>query len=91
MFSQPTSGNSIRGMPLRIRVRSPAVADELYSFLEELGADVRKQGTTVILVRRHPPVFGEPPEQDRMELEFVLRVWASQRARPADFEIVEAA
>ncbi|HYY33431.1 MAG TPA: hypothetical protein VE693_07590 [Gaiellaceae bacterium] len=78
-------------MPLRIRVRSGAVADELCSFLDELGADVRKEGTTVVLVRRHPPIFGEPPEQDRMELEFVLRVWASQRARPADFEIDEAA
>jgi hypothetical protein len=91
VFSQPGNGNAIPGMPLRIRVTNAAVANELSSFLQELGADVRKEGTTVVLVRRHPAVFGEPPEQDRMELEFVLRVWASQRPRPTDFQIDEAA
>jgi hypothetical protein len=78
-------------MPLRIRVTNPAVADELTAFLSDLGGDARAEGASVIFTRQHPPAPGEPPEQDRMELEFLVRVWASQRSRPAEFEVDQAA
>lgn len=78
-------------MPLRIRVTDSAVADELARFLNGLGADARTEGASVIVTRQHPPQPGEPPEQDRMELEFLVRVWASQRSRPAVFEVDQAA
>lgn len=76
-------------MSLRIRISGSARADDLLTFLRGLGADARQEGETVTVIRRHPVVAGEPPHQDRMELEFVLRAWAS--ARPGtNFEVEEA-
>ena len=77
-------------MPLRIRISDSARADDLLTFLHSLGADARREGKTVTVTRRHPVVAGEPPGQDRMELEFVLRAWASGRPG-TDFEVEEAA
>ena len=39
--------------------------------------------------RRHPLVPGEPANQDRVELEFLLRTWASTRSC-TEFEVEEA-
>jgi hypothetical protein len=65
-------------------------ADDLLEYLRRLGADARREGNTVTVNRQHPVVAGEPPSQDRMELEFVLRTWA--RDHPgADLEVEEAA
>jgi hypothetical protein len=77
-------------MPLRIRVNSAALADELFAYLRQLGADASLEGETVTVTRRHPRIAGEPPDQDRMELEFILRTWASTRA-DSTFEVEEAA
>jgi hypothetical protein len=78
-------------MPLRIRVTGSAVADDLLAFLRQLGADAHKEGTTVYVNRRHHRTPAEPPEQDRTELEFVVRVWASQRRGRTEFKVEEAA
>jgi hypothetical protein len=76
-------------MPLRIRISGSARVDDLLNFLRSLGADARQEGETVKVIRRHPVVPGEPPHQDRVELEFVLRAWAG--ARPGtNFEVEEA-
>jgi hypothetical protein len=77
-------------MPLRIRVNSAARADELLAYLRRLGADASREGVTVIVTRRHPRIAGEPPDQDRMELEFILRTWTSTRP-DSTFEVEEAA
>ena len=78
-------------MPLRIRVTGSAVADDLVAFLRELGAEARKEGANVYVTRTHRRASAEPPEQDRMELEFVVRVWASQRRGHTAFKVEEAA
>jgi hypothetical protein len=78
-------------MPLRIRVIDSAVAEDLAAFLNALGADAQTEGASVIFTRQHPRAPDEPPEQDRMELEFLVRVWASQRSRPAEFAVDQAA
>jgi hypothetical protein len=66
-------------MPLRIRVETRWV-DELLSYLRSLGADVRKERHDAIVVRRtHRTLPGEPLTQDQVELEFVVRGWASDR------------
>jgi hypothetical protein len=77
-------------MPLRIRVSGPARADDLLAYLRSLGADARREGEFITVIRRHRVLAGEPPFQDRMELEFVLRTWANQRPGAA-FEVEEAA
>ena len=78
-------------VPLRIKVSSPARAADLLAFLRGLGADVRRDAATALTVtRRHDVVPGEPAHQDRLELEFVLQVWA-QENRGARYEIEEAA
>ena len=77
-------------MPLRIRVNSATRADELFAYLRRLGADASREGETVTVTRRHPRIAGEPPDQDRMELEFILRTWASTRP-DSTFEVEEAA
>jgi hypothetical protein len=77
-------------MPLRIRVTDSSRADELLAYLRSLGADARREGEGVTVLRRHPVMAGEPPSQDRLELEFVVRAWA--RDHPGtDFEVEEAA
>jgi hypothetical protein len=78
-------------MPLRIRVTGSAIADDLLAFLRQLGADAHKEGASVYVTRRHDRASAEPPEQDRMELEFVVRVWASQRRGHTAFKVEEAA
>jgi hypothetical protein len=78
-------------MPLRIRVTGSAVADDLVAFLRQLGADARKEGASVYVTRRHRRAPAEPPDHDRMELEFVVRVWASERRRHTAFKVEEAA
>jgi hypothetical protein len=80
----------MQSMPLRIRVSDSRCADELLAYLRNLGADVRREGECVTVRRRHPVVAGEPPTQDRMELEFIVRVWAAERPGTA-FEVEEAA
>jgi hypothetical protein len=76
-------------MPLRIRVPISHV-DELLRFLRGVGADARPEGEAVTVVRAHPVVPGEHPDQDRIELEFVVNAWA--REHPGlPFEIEEAA
>jgi hypothetical protein len=77
-------------MPLRIRVCGSARADDLLAYLRSIGADARREGDAIAVTRRHPVVAGEPPRQDRMELEFVLRTWALG-CPGAAFEIEEAA
>jgi hypothetical protein len=81
---------SVNGMPLRIRVRGSARAVDLLTYLRSVGADARREGDAITVRRRHPVIEGEPPMQDRMELEFVLREWATHRPGAA-FEIEEAA
>jgi hypothetical protein len=80
----------MHSMPLRIRVSNSRCADELLAYLRSLGADVRRDRDSVTVRRRHPVVPGEPPVQDRIELEFIIRVWAAQRPGTA-FEVEEAA
>jgi hypothetical protein len=80
----------MHSMPLRIRVSNSRGVDELLAYLRSLGADVRRDGDGVTVRRRHQVVSGEPPTQDRMELEFIVRVWATQRPGTA-FEVEEAA
>jgi hypothetical protein len=77
-------------MPLRIRVSGCTRADELLAYLRSLGADAAREGQAVVVTRRHPRLAGEPPDQDRMELEFVVRMWATTRP-DAEFEVEEAA
>jgi hypothetical protein len=77
-------------LPLRIRVSSPARADDLLAYLRGLGADASREGDAIAVRRRHPVLAGEPPFQDRMELEFVLRIWANQQPG-IDFDIEDAA
>ena len=77
-------------MPLRIRVQRDA-ADELLTFLRGLGADaVKEDATTLAVDLHHTPDPGEPPDQDEIELEFVVRAWAAGR-RGLDYEIERAA
>ena len=77
-------------VPLRIRVSESARVDELLTYLRGLGADARREDDAITVRRRHRVLEGEPPTQDRMELEFVLRVWATERPGTA-FEVEEAA
>ena len=77
-------------MPLRIRVTGSARADDLLAYLRSIGADARREGDAITVRRRHRVVEGEPPTQDRVELEFVLRAWATRRPGAA-FEVEEAA
>jgi hypothetical protein len=77
-------------MPLRIRVSDPVCAEELFGYLRHLGADARREGEAITVWRRHPVVAGEPPTQDRIELEFILRGWANGRPG-AVYEVEEAA
>jgi hypothetical protein len=66
-------------MPLRITV-DPAASDDLLAYLQRLGADAKKFRRNVIIVhRRHRRLDGEPPHQDKTELEFVVRGWAQSR------------
>jgi hypothetical protein len=78
-------------VPLRIKISSPARATDLLAFLRGLGADAKRESErTIVIMRRHAVVPGEPPYQDRLELEFVLRAWA--RDYPdARFEVEEPA
>jgi hypothetical protein len=80
----------MHSMPLRIRVSNSRRADELFTYLRNLGADVRRDGAAMTVTRHHPVVPGEPRIQDRMELEFIVRVWAAKRPGTA-FEVEEAA
>jgi hypothetical protein len=82
--------NRREAMPLRIRVIGQPRAGDLLAYLRSMGADARQEGNVVTVSRRHPVVEGEPPFQDRMELEFVLRAWANQWPG-ARFEVEEAA
>lgn len=78
-------------MPLRITISSATRATELLDHLRHLGVDAHRESVNVLRVtRRHPPIHGEPGFQDRIEMEFLLRAWASERP-DADFEIEEAA
>jgi hypothetical protein len=78
-------------VPLRITVSSAARAAELLAFLRGLGADVRRESDNALTIaRRHAVVPGEPSYQDRVEIEFVVRVWARQRP-DAQYEVEEAA
>jgi hypothetical protein len=78
-------------MPLRIRLPNSAFADDLFDFLLQVGADVRRVGHVVYVIRRHPVVAGEPPDQDRVELEFVTRLWSERTGADPEFEVEEAA
>ena len=80
----------MNAMPLRIRVSVSARADELLAYLRGLGADARREGDAITIRRRHPVLEGEPATQDRTELEFILRAWATQRPGTV-FEVEEAA
>jgi hypothetical protein len=76
-------------VPLRVTIERGSV-DELLAFLRGLGADVKREdGNALILRPTHQPVAGEPPDQDEIELDFILRVWA--RRRSVDYEIQSAA
>jgi hypothetical protein len=77
-------------MPLRVRLIGSTRSEELLSFLRGIGADARREGEAIMVTRRHVPVRGEPRQQDRIELEFVIRAWASDRPE-IEFEIDEAA
>ena len=78
-------------MPLRIKLSSSARATDLLAFLQGLGVDVHRDTATAITVRRrHAVVPGEPPTQDRTEIEFVVRAWASDHP-DAQYEVEEAA
>jgi hypothetical protein len=77
-------------MPLRIRIHGSARADDLLAYLRSLGADARREGDAIAVRRRHPVIVGEPPFQDLMELEFVLRAWVTDRPGTA-FDSEEAA
>jgi hypothetical protein len=77
-------------MPLRVRLTGSARVEELLSFLRSIGADARKEGEAIMVTRRHGPVRDKPRQQDRIELEFVIRAWASDRPE-IEFEIDEAA
>lgn len=76
-------------MPLRIRVEARWV-DELLSYLRSLGADVRKERDAIVVRRTHRALPGEPLTQDQIELEFVVRGWASDRPG-VTYEIERAA
>jgi hypothetical protein len=92
VFPLPGDGKikNVNGMPLRIRVRGAARADDLLAYLRSLGADARREGNAITVRRRHRLLEGEPPTQDRVELEFILREWASRQPGTA-FEVEEAA
>jgi len=78
-------------MPLRIKLASAGRATDLLGFLRRLGADAHRETATAITVtRRHEVVPGEPPTQDRTEMEFVVRAWASGHP-DAEYEVEEAA
>jgi hypothetical protein len=78
-------------MPLRIKLSNAARATDLLAFLRRLGADAERDTATAITVRRrHAVVPGEPPTQDRTEIEFVVRAWASNHP-DARYEVEEAA
>jgi hypothetical protein len=80
----------MNGVPLRIRVSGSSRADDLLAYLRSLGADASREGDAIRIRRRHPVLEGEPAGQDRMELEFILRAWATQRPGTV-FEVEEAA
>lgn len=77
-------------MLLGIRVSGSARADELCAYLVALGADARQEGETIVVRPREAPLPGEPENQNRVELDFVLRAWAHTR-QGIGYEIVEAA
>lgn len=78
-------------VPLRIKVSSAARAADLLVYPRALGADARREGASSIKVmRRHAVVPGEPSYQDRIEIEFILRAWASGHA-DTRYEVEEAA
>ena len=75
-------------MPLRVTIERGSV-DELLGFLRGLGADVKREDENALIVRpTHRPVADEPPDQDEIELDFILRVWA--RRRSVEYEIRSA-
>jgi hypothetical protein len=92
VFSLAQDGkiDSMNGMPLRIRVSGSARADDLLAYLRSVGADARREGDVITVRRRHRVLEGESPMQDRMELEFVLREWATHQPGTT-FEVEEAA
>jgi hypothetical protein len=78
-------------VPLRIKVSNAVRAAELLAYLRGLGADASRESERAITVtRQHALVPGEPWYQDRVEIEFVLRVWASHHP-DARYEVEEAA
>jgi hypothetical protein len=78
-------------MSLRIKLSSAVRTADLLAFLRRLGADAQPETPTAITVRRrHAVVPGEPLSQDRTEMEFVVRVWASDHP-DAQYEVEEAA
>jgi hypothetical protein len=92
MFLRPGQRGKIKletAMPLRVRVESRWL-DELLSYLRSLGADVRKERDAIIVRRTHRALLGEPLTQDQIELEFVVRGWASDRPG-VTYEIERAA
>ena len=76
-------------MPLRIRVDAKW-RDELLWYLRSLGADVRRESDAIVVRRTHRALPGEPLTQDQIELEFVVRGWASGRP-DVTYEIERAA
>ena len=80
----------VNGMPLRIRIRGSARAEDLLAYLRSIGADAHREGDAITVRRRHRVLEGEPPTQDRVELEFILRAWAMRQPGTA-FEVEEAA
>jgi hypothetical protein len=75
-------------VPLRVTIERGSV-NELLEFLRGLGAEVeREEGNALIVRRNHPLVAGEPPDQDEIELDFILRVWAQRRS--VQYEIQSA-
>ena len=77
-------------MPLRVQLADAVTAGDLFAFLRRIGADAERRGRSVYVIRRHPIVPGEPPDQDVTELRFVVRTWSATHDRVPAFAIEEA-
>jgi hypothetical protein len=76
-------------LPLRVKLLS-GPADNLLAYLRDLGADARGVGADeIVVLRRHARLPNEPSSQDRIELDFIVRVWAREQPG-AVFRIEEA-
>jgi hypothetical protein len=78
-------------MAMRVVLSDSSLVDDLVGQLRALNVEAEREGENAVRVRMPPPAedepSGNPPDQDLIELTFVVRVW--QREHPETSFTVE--